>query len=255
VRLALTRDISPAIERCELTHLPRTRIDVERARVQHDVYEQRLRACGCVVQRLPAGPDMPDAPFIEDTAIVLDELAILARPGAPSRRIESAAVREALAPHRPLVPLEAPATLDGGDVLVVGRDVCIGLSSRTNAEAIDAVRVLLAPHGYSVRAVNVHGCLHLKTAVTAVADDLLLVNAAFVDAEALPPLRRIEVHPYEPLAANALRIGTRVLHPAHHARTRERLVAAGLDVTPVDLDELSKAEAGVTCCSLIFDVP
>jgi dimethylargininase len=255
VRLALTRDVSPAIERCELTHLSRAPIDLARARAQHDGYEAALRACGCVVERLPAGHDMPDAPFVEDIALVFDEVAILTRPGAPSRRAETAALRDALAPHRPLVMLDAPATLDGGDVLVVEREALVGLSTRTNAAGVEALSAALAPHGYRVRATEVRGCLHLKTAVTVVADDALLVNASFVAVDALPRLRRIEVDPSEPMAANALRAGRRVLHPAHHPRTRERLVAAGLDVVPVALDELAKAEAGVTCCSLVFDVP
>ena len=254
MRLALTRDVGPAIERCELTHVSRVPIDLRRARMQHDLYEAALRACGCVVERLPAGHDMPDAPFVEDVAVVFDEIAILTRPGAEPRRAETAAVRDALAPHRPLVLLEAPATLDGGDVLVVGREVVVGLSTRTNAAGIDALRDVLAPHGYRVRAVEVRGCLHLKTAVTQVADDVLLVNAAFVDVAGLPPLRRIDVDPAEPFAANALRIGDRVIHPAHHPRTRDRLGAAKIDVLPVALDELAKAEAGVTCCSLVFDV-
>src|SRR5262249_42979126 len=161
--------VSPAIERCELTHLTRAVIDVARARAQHDAYEAALRACGCVVERLPAGHDMADAPFVEDIAVVLDEIAVLTRPGAPSRRAETPAVRDALAPHRPLVLLESPATLDGGDVLVAGREVIVGLSTRTNAAGVEALRAALAPFGYAVRAVELRGCLHLKTAVTAVA--------------------------------------------------------------------------------------
>jgi dimethylargininase len=254
VRLALTRDISPAIERCELTHLERVAIDVERARVQHDLYEAALRACGCVVQRLPAGHAMPDAPFVEDVAIVLDEIAILTRPGATSRRAETAEVRDALAPHRPLVQMEAPATLDGGDVLVVGRDVVVGVSTRTNAAGVEALRDALVRHDYRVRAVEVRGSLHLKTAVTVVGDETMLLNRAFVDVDALPPLRVVDVDPSEPFAGNALRIGDQVIHPAHHTRTRERLISTGIDVIPVALDELAKAEAGVTCCSLVFDV-
>jgi dimethylargininase len=252
VQVALTRDISPAIVDCELTHLARVPIDLERARAQHREYEEALTDAGCRVERLPSGPDMPDSVFIEDIAIVFDEVAIVTRPGAESRRREVSAVEEALVAHRPLQTIAAPGTLDGGDVLVAGRRVYVGQSSRTNAHAIGQMHAMLAPYGYTVCAVAVHGCLHLKSAVTLVAEDMLLVNPEWIAKAAFNGFGVVEVDAAEPMAANALRVGATVIHPSAFPRTTERLVRQGLTVRPVDASELAKAEGAVTCCSLVF---
>jgi dimethylargininase len=250
--VALTRDISPALAECELTHLAREPIDVERARRQHEAYERALAGLGCAVRRLPAGADMPDSVFIEDVAVVLDEVAVVTRPGAASRRAETPAVADALAAYRPLARIEAPGTLDGGDVLVVDRTVFVGRSARTNAVGIGQLRGALAPFGYTVQAVVVHRCLHLKTAVTCVGDGRLLINREWVPADAFAGWELIDVYPGEPFAANALRVGGAVLYPDAFPRTRARLEARGIRVVPVPADELAKAEGGVTCCSLVF---
>ena len=250
--LALTRDISPALPDCALTHLERAPINLERARTQHAAYEAVLAELGCQVHRLGADEGMPDSVFIEDTAVVLDEVAVITRPGAPSRRGETAAVTTALAEHRRLVRLEAPARLDGGDVLVVDRRVFVGRSERTNMTGIRQLRDALRKHGYTVEAVSLHGCLHLKTAVSRVGDGRLVINRNWVPAEAFAGFDRIDVDASEPFAANALRVGDRVIYPAEFPRTGERLRAAGIDVVPVPADELAKAEGGVTCCSLVF---
>jgi dimethylargininase len=253
--LAFTRDISPAIVRCELTHLQRVAIDVHAARAQHASYEQALSAAGCRVQRLAAGDDMPDSVFIEDTAIVFDELAIVARPGAASRRLETSAVADALAPHRPLHEIVAPGTVDGGDVLVCARRVFVGGSGRTNAHASEQMRRILAPFGYTVETLAVTACLHLKSAVCAVADGTLLINREWVDAARLGDFTLIDVDPSEPFAANALPIDGAVIFPREYPRTAARLRAQGFTVHPVPASELAKAEGGVTCCSLILDGP
>ena len=249
---ALTREISPAILRCELTHLERQPIDLASARDEHAQYEAVLRALGCEVERLPAGPDQPDSVFIEDTAVVLDELAVITRPGALSRRAETGAVAEALRRYRPVRSIGAPATLDGGDVLRAGRALYVGVGRRTSAAGAGALRDLCAPFGYDVRLVEYRDCLHLKTAATLVAGDLVLVNPAWVDTAQFAPLRTLDVHPDEPFAANALRIADAVILSDEHERTRGRLEAAGIAVIPVPARELAKAEGGVTCCSLIF---
>jgi dimethylargininase len=252
--LALTRAVPPCIVRCELTHLARAPIDVERAAAQHGAYEQALSRLGCTVTRLPDEPDYPDSVFVEDTAVVLDAIAVLARPGAESRRGETDSVAATLRSYRPLACIRAPGTLDGGDVLRVARRVYVGLSGRTNADGVRQLADLLAPHGYRVDGIDVGGCLHLKSAVTAVADDVLLVNPRWVDVSRFRDFRRIEVHPEEPAAANALRVGETVVCAAAAPRTRERLERAGFAVESVDVSELAKAEAGVTCCSLILSV-
>ena len=252
---ALTRDVSAAIARCELTHLERAPIDVEIARRQHEAYERTLSDLGCTVHRLAGGPgddEMPDSVFIEDTAVVFDELAIVMRPGAPSRRIETAAVAGALAHHRAVRHIEAPGTLDGGDVLVVSRRVFVGSSSRTNSEGVDQIRRILTPFGYTVETIAVHGCLHLKSAVSALDGGTLLINRDWTDASRFARFELIDVDPSEPFAANVLRIGDAVVCPREFPRTCERLKRRGLQVRPGDAGELAKSEGGVTCCSLII---
>jgi dimethylargininase len=252
--IAIIRDVSAALERCELTHIARTPIDVSRARAQHDVYERCLIEAGCRVERLAADATMPDSVFVEDIAVVFRELALISRPGAESRREETPAIAAALGPYRTRRAIETPGTVDGGDVLVAGRRVFAGRSSRTNAAGIDQMRQILDPFGYTVQAVDVTTCLHLKSAVTALADDVLLMNRAWTAAREFHGFTIVDVDPEEPFAANALRVEDIIVFPAAFPRTRERLEARGLRVRTVDVDELAKAEGGVTCCSLVFEV-
>jgi dimethylargininase len=252
MRRAITREISPGIARCELTHLARAPIDVDRARRQHDAYEQRLTDAGYSVTRLAADAAIPDSVFVEDIAVVFDELAIVTRPGAESRRAETAAVADVLRPLRTLHCIDAPGTIDGGDVMTVGRHVFIGESRRTNAEAIAQMGAILAPHGFIVTGVAVRGCLHLKSAVTAIADDTLLINRDWAPSEPFRIFRLLDVDPDEPMAANALRLHDRVVYPATFPRTRARLEDRGIRVVDVDVSEIAKAEGAVTCCSLIM---
>jgi dimethylargininase len=249
---AITRDVSDALERCELTHLARTPIDVARARRQHEAYESLLEDAGCRVTRLPGGDDMADSVFVEDIAVVYDEVAVITRPGAVSRRRETPALAEALAPIRPLCRIEAPATLDGGDVLTVGRSVFVGRTSRTNDAGIRQLRAALTRLGYTVAAVDVTGCLHLKSAVTAIDEKRLVINRAWVDRDAFRGFDLNDIEPTEPFAANVLRIGSRVMMGDAFPRTRTRLEKAGVEIVAIDLSETAKAEGGVTCCSLIF---
>ena len=253
--IAYTRPVSPTLAECELTHLERSPIDVDRASDEHAAYEQVLRDLGVSVTQLPAEPRLPDAVFVEDTAVVLDQVAVITRPGAASRRPETRTVEAALAVHRPLVHIRAPATLDGGDVLVTaGRRIYVGLSTRTSADAVEQLAALLRPYDYEVIAVPFKGCLHLKSGVTEVRDELVLLNPEWVDPAVFKHHRALSVDPSEPHAANALAIHGAVIHPRHHSRTRARLVAEGLRVLTVEQTELAKAEAGVTCCSLIVRV-
>ena len=251
--IAITRAVSPGLTRCELTHLAREPIDPTRAATQHTTYERCLAELGVELVRLPPAPDLPDSVFVEDMAVVLNELAIITRPGASSRRPETAAVADALRPYRDPVSIVAPGTVDGGDVLTVGRHVYVGLSSRTSIPGVEQLRRILAPHGYHVTAVTVNGCLHLKSAVTQVAPDTLLINRDWVDAGAFSNVRLIDVDPTEPHGANALAIGDSVVFPAAFPRTGERLRELGITVLPVDVSELAKAEGGVTCCSLLVE--
>lgn len=250
--LAITRHISPAMAACELTHVERVPIDLLLAQQQHLQYQQALRALGCELLVLPAEPDLPDSVFVEDVAVVLDEVALITRPGAESRRAESASVAALLQRHRRLLQIEAPATIDGGDVLRLGRELLVGMSGRSNAAGVEQMRSLLAPFGYSVRAVPIRHCLHLKSAVCEVAAGVLLVQPQWIDVADLPGYRIIEVDPKEPHAANALRIGSGLIYPSCFPRTLERLHAADIRPLLVDISELQKAEGAVTCCSLLI---
>jgi len=251
-RIAVTRKISSAMTRCELTHLQRTAIDVALAREQHDGYEQALRELGCRIESLAEESELADSVFVEDTAVVLDEVAVITRPGAPSRRAETASVATVLGKYRDLRRIESPGTLDGGDVLRVQRTLYVGTSSRSNASGIQQLGALLLPFGYRMVPVSVQDCLHLKTAVTQVAADQLLINPRYVERTQFPGMRFIEVDDSEPSGANALMIGTDVIYPGSHPRTAEILRRHGIRVHTVAMSETEKAEGGVTCCSLLL---
>ncbi len=250
--IALTRAVPASLVLCELTHLPRVAIDVELAAAQHESYENTLRRLGVSVVRLYETGDLPDSVFVEDTAVVVDEVAVLTRPGARSRRAEIPSVAQALAPHRDLRFVVPPGTLDGGDVLRLGRQVYVGLSGRTNAAGIAQLAAFLSPFGYAVESLEVSGCLHLKSAVTAIDDGTIVLNPEWVDGARFAVRRRIEVDPAEPAAANVLAIGGTVLVNASAPRTAKRIAAAGFTVVSVDQSELAKAESGLTCCSLLI---
>jgi dimethylargininase len=253
--LALTRAVSDAIAHCELTHLARTPIDVARARAQHAAHERALAEAGCAVERLPELPAHADAVFVEDCAVVLPELAIATRPGAASRRGEVDSVARALAAHRAVVQIAPPATLEGGDVLALGRTLLVGLSARTNAEGARQLAAHVAAFGYTVEARPLAGALHLKTALTRAAERTLVANPRWLDLAALARAgwEVVEVHPSEPFAANVLRLPRATLCAAAHPRTNERLRARGVPVREIAADELAKAEGGLTCCALLVD--
>jgi dimethylargininase len=250
--IALTREVAPSLARCELTHPARTPIDVGLAARQHEAYEAALREAGCTVVRANPEPDLPDSVFVEDTAVVFDEVAVVTRPGAASRRRETESTTLALRPHRRIVAIEDPGTLDGGDVLVAGKVVYVGVGARSNAEGLRQFERLLAPHGYRVRGVEVTGCLHLKSAATLVSASSVLVNPAWVDPRVFAFLDVVPIDPGEPSAANALLIRDRIVYSPAYPRTRAVLERRGSVVVPVDLGELAKAEGALTCCSLVF---
>ena len=247
--IAITRAVPASLNRCELTYHTRVPIDVERARKQHAEYQRALSARGCEVIELPELPDQADSVFVEDTAVVFDECAVITRPGAESRRAEVPSIRTALAHYRELHEIRAPGTLDGGDVLRIGRRVFVGISTRTNHEAIEQMRGILSPFGYKVIAVEVEGSLHLKSSVTAVTDDLIVIDTRTIDP-AIFDMRYIEV---PAAAANMLRVKDTVFCPTPGEPVVARLEEEGLNVLVLDNSELAKAEGGLTCCSLIFD--
>jgi dimethylargininase len=252
--IAITRAVSSTIVGCELTHLEREPIDLVTARDQHRRYEDALRDAGISVTRAAPRDDLPDAVFVEDTALVLDEIAVMTRPGARRRRDEVASVREVLSRHRPLVSIEEPATLDGGDVLVLGRDVFVGLTARSSLAGVEQLRAILSPLGYVVRGVAVDGCLHLKSAVTRAGANTLVANPEWVDPASFPGWNVIPVDASEPRAGNVLWLGGGLtIVSDSFPNTNARLAtASGSRIVPVPASELAKAEGGVTCCSLLI---
>ena len=250
---AITRQVSPSINKCELTHLERQPIDFELAGKQHEKYEEVLRSLGVKLISLPVETELPDSVFVEDIAIVLDEIGVITRPGADSRRPEIPSIAAALSQFRKLGYLKEPATMDGGDVLVVGKTIYVGLSSRSNQKAVAQLQNILNPFGYSVKEVEIHGCLHLKSGVTRVAEHTLLINPKWVEKKYFPGLGFIEIDPSEPFAANALLIRKTVVVSDFFPNTHARLESTGIKVISVDVGELAKAEGAVTCCSLVFN--
>lgn len=249
--IAITRKVSPRFNECEITHIERTPIDVNTARAQHDEYVKILSQLGCQVIELPEEPDLPDSVFVEDTAFILPEVAVITRPGADSRKPETESITRALSPHRPLVHVSAPASVDGGDVLVLGKNIYIGLSTRSNMEAVEQLNESLGRFGYTVIGLELTDCLHLKTAVTRVDDKTLLINKNWVNADHFNGFDLIEVDASEPFAANCLPVNDSIIYPTTFPRTRRKLEKKGFRVVDVNLEELAKAEGAVTCCSLI----
>jgi dimethylargininase len=250
--IAILRGVPATLASCELTFREREPIDLGGALAQHAAYAELLRGLGLDLVELPADPAFPDCCFVEDTAVVLDELALLTRPGAPSRRGELGAIEAALRPYRRLETTPEPATLEGGDVLRVGRRLLVGRSARTNAAGAARLAAVAEPLGYRVVEVPVTGCLHLKSAVTALDHERLLVNRTWLDTGSLAGFELVDVAPGEPLAANILRVAGLVIAHAGFPRTIARLEALGYAVRTLDVSEFLKAEAALTCKSLLL---
>jgi dimethylargininase len=249
---AITRAVSPAFKDCELSFIDRQPIDLAVAQQQHANYEKILEQLGARVISLPAEPDLPDSMFVEDPAFVVDELAVILPLGTPSRRPEAASLARALAPYRKLAYVTAPAAMEGGDLLRIGKRIYAGLSRRTSEEGIRQLAALLRPYHYEIIPVPVTGCLHLKSAVTSLGNNTLLANRAWFQHAPLAGYRWIDVAPQEPHAANALAIEDQIIFPASFPHTKARMEAASFKVIPVDISELQKAESGLTCSSLLL---
>ena len=250
---AITREVSASINDCELSFHARQPIDVAKAIAEHKAYQDWLAELGVRIVFLSAEPELPDAVFVEDAAIVVDEIAVIPVMGAPSRRPEAVRLADALSRFRPVRFLGEPATLDGGDVLRVDRRVFVGLSRRTNSEGVAQLRDVLQAYDYQVQAVEVGGCLHLKSACSYIGHDTVLINRGLINAEPFRGFQLLDVPADEPAAANALLINDVVIIPASFPTTRILLEQSGFRVRTIDLSELQKAEAGVTCGCLIFE--
>jgi dimethylargininase len=252
---AITRGVSSSLASGELTFRDRSPIDIALARRQHDAYESALTKLGVRIDQLPADDAYPDAVFVEDVAMVLDEIAIVTAPGAASRVGETESIARAVARYRPVKQLSTPATLDGGDVVRIGKTLYVGLSSRTNQDGVDQLGALLSPLGYTVLGVEVAGALHLKTACTYAGRGVLLANPEWAATNIFTGVEILPVDASEPWGGSVLSINDTLVMAASFPRTRAKLEARGFTVVPVDLSELQKAEGGPTCLSIVFDAP
>ena len=250
--VAITRKPSPLLEAGERTHIGRDPIDFKRALAQHDGYRAALAEVGARVTRLDDADAFPDGVFVEDTALVLDELAISMRPGADSRRGEVTGIITELMRYREVVTIGAPATIDGGDVVANGKRILVGRSARTNREGIEALTTIARRFDYTVRAVRMSGCLHLKSGCTALPDGRLLINRRWIDQRDVADFDLVDVPGEEPWGGDVAFIGDTVIAAAAFPKTLETLTGLGIRTRPVDVSEFAKAEGGVTCMSLLF---
>jgi dimethylargininase len=250
---AITHKVSPNISRCELTFVDRTPIDFGLATRQHDEYCDTLERLGVRVTELTENESYPDCCFVEDTAIVVDELAVICSMGAPSRRGETKLIERELSKYRETVRIALPATIDGGDVLTIGKKVFVGQSSRTNAEGLKELTRILNPLSYTVTPVATKASLHFKSACTALDDETLFVNPNWIESDQLGGFRLIHTPPDEPASANVLRVGKTVCVQAGFPRAAELIAQVADRVEVIDTSELRKAEAGLTCSSIVFE--
>jgi len=220
---------------------------------QYRAYVAALRKIGLQVDELPAENDYPDSVFVEDTALLSGDMAVLTRPGALSRRGETESMAVALAGHFDTIHrIEAPATLDAGDVMMVGDHFYIGLSERTNQAGADQLAQGLAAHGKTASSVEMRDMLHLKTGVSYLESGLLLACGEFIGHPMFSEFKVIEVAPHEAYAANSVWINGSVLVPAGNPQTEAAIQAEGLPTIALEMSEFRKLDGGLSCLSLRF---
>lgn len=250
--LAMTHLPSPKLQECELTFVQSEPISLEKATLQHVAYGAMLERCGAKVMVLDENLACPDSVFVEDPIIVFDEVAVLTSMGVESRRAESASMERVFSKYRNVERIVLPAQIEGGDVLKVGKKIFVGESPRTNRDGITALEAIIKPFGYEVIAVSVTGCLHLKTGVTALDDQTVLINSNWVDADAFNGFTKVEVPENEPFGANVLKIGEILCMNEAFPESISLVKSLGYRVETVNISEFVKAEAGLTCMSVLF---
>ena len=249
---AITRGVSPNITACELTYCPRQEIDFGKAVEQLDRYCDLLRKWGVELLTLPGSAAYPDCCFVQDTAVLLDEVCVIANMGAASRGGEVSDVERMVSAFRPVKRIVPPASLDGGDVVQIGKRVFVGHSKRTNARGIAALSNIVEPLGYAVVPVKVDGGLHLTTGCGLINDETVLLNPRWIDATAFKGLRQLHVPEDEPWAANTIRIKDFVCLEEGASRTAEMIRPYAPNIETLDISEFRKAEGSLSCLSLIF---
>jgi len=252
--IAITHVPSPRMQEGQRTYVDRSAVvDFDRAQRQHVRYRQLLSECGAEVRLLDVNANLPDAVFVEDTALVLDEVAVMMPMGTATRRPEPPGIEAELRRHREIQRITLPASIEGGDVVRVGGMLLVGLSSRTNTAGVDRLAEVGRRYGYEVSPVRMRDCLHLKSGCTALPDDRLLVNPAWIEEDDLEGCNLVPVPPDEPWGGDVLTIGEHVCMAVAFPRTAELVAGLGFDVRTIDLSEFAKVEGGVTCMSLVFE--
>ena len=224
----------------------------ERVLIQHRAYVAALRSIGLNIIGLEPLPDYPDAHFVEDTAVVTPAVAIITYPGAPSRRGEEKSVAKALLQHRQLEYIQAPATVDGGDVLMIGKHFFIGISERTNPQGAEQLGRVLEKYGNTWATIQVGAGLHLKSGVNYVGGNTILVTQDFANHRAFNGFNKIIVDPKEAYSANTLWINDHLLMPRGFPGTKTQLRSLGLSIIELDVSEMQKMDGGLTCLSIRF---
>jgi dimethylargininase len=217
---------------------------------QHDAYLHALTSLGVSITLAEADPRFPDGYFVEDAAVVTDDCAVMTRSGARSRRGEGEALEPLLAAERELFRIEAPGTVDGGDVIVADDRVLVGLSARTNGEGAAQLAAILGPRGMHIETVPVAGGLHLKSDVNHLGGDRLIVTSAYANRHELAGFERLVVPPGEEYAANCICLGRHAIVAAGYARTHELLERAGFRTLALEVGEFRKMDGGLTCLSI-----
>ena len=226
--------------------------DHELALEQHGRYCEALEDCGLELTILEPDSAYPDCPFVEDTAVVTEQVAVIARPGADRRRGEECAVEEVLSAHRPIERIEPPGTLDGGDVLQVGKRFFIGLSARTNFEGVRQLGSILDRHGYSITAVPVGKLLHLKSGINHAGGNALAVTKNLAPLDVLSGFDLVQVPNEEAYAANCLFVNGRLLVAAGFLRALTAFRELGREMIELEMSEFRKMDGGLTCLSIRF---
>lgn len=250
---ALVREPGPSFAQALSTHPGKGTIDFARGQQQHASYIQALTGAGADLIILPPLDVFPDSVFVEDTTLIFDSLAVACPMREQSRKGEALTVIEAVRKFRPQIgTLSFPATLDGGDVLNTGARLFVGLSGRTNREAVTALSRLT---GKPITAVPVRKGLHLKSGLSYLGNDLLVIDPQSVDVSLFDGFRRIEVAPEESYAANCLALGNTLIMAAGYPRLEDQIRSEGFDIVTLEMSEFEKADGGITCLSLIIPEP
>jgi dimethylargininase len=219
---------------------------------QHHAYVCALQSLGLEVEILQSAPEYPDAYFVEDVAIVTPEIAVITRPGAKERAGETKYIEPILTKYRLIARIHSPGTLDGGDVMQVGNHCYIGISARTNKEGARQLAQILHQYGFHCATVSVSGGLHLKSDVSYIGRNTLLISKVLAESKAFINYDKILIDEEEAYAANSVLINGRILMPKGFPHTKSKLIAARFDIIETETSEMQKMDGGLSCMSLRF---